>query len=67
MLIATENKSILVVEDIDCSIELQNRHAQALAVNHMVSNMNHMARPGINQGPQVIISFFNLIILITLG
>ncbi|GAY32962.1 hypothetical protein CUMW_274390 [Citrus unshiu] len=52
LLIATENKSLLVVEDIDCSIELQNRHAQALAVNPMVSNMNYTARPGINQGPQ---------------
>ncbi|KAK9177110.1 hypothetical protein WN944_029129 [Citrus x changshan-huyou] len=51
LLIATENKSLLVVEDIDCSIELQNRHAQALAVNPMVSNMNYTARPGINQGP----------------
>ncbi|KAH9696272.1 hypothetical protein KPL71_023117 [Citrus sinensis] len=53
LLIATENKSLLVVEDIDCSIELQNRHAQALAVNPMVSNMNYTARPGINQGPPV--------------
>ncbi|KAH9696277.1 hypothetical protein KPL71_023120 [Citrus sinensis] len=27
MLIATENKSILVVEDIDCSINLQDKHS----------------------------------------
>ncbi|XP_073267506.1 AAA-ATPase At3g50940-like [Populus alba] len=31
LLISTENKSVLVVEDIDCSIELQDRLAQARA------------------------------------
>lgn len=34
LLITTENRSILVVEDIDCSIELQNRLAEARARNH---------------------------------
>lgn len=33
VLIATENKSILVVEDIDCCIELQDRSTQARAAN----------------------------------
>lgn len=61
LLIATENKSLLVVEDIDCSIELQNRHAQALAVNPMVSNMNYTARPGINQGPQFQVTLSGLL------
>lgn len=32
LLISTENKSVLVVEDIDCSIELQDRLAQARAM-----------------------------------
>ncbi|KAJ9128791.1 hypothetical protein P3X46_033671 [Hevea brasiliensis] len=33
LLISTGNKSILVVEDIDCSIDLQNRIAEARALN----------------------------------
>ncbi|ESR36579.1 protein HYPER-SENSITIVITY-RELATED 4 [Citrus sinensis] len=33
ILIATENKSILVVEDIDCCIELQDRLSRARAAN----------------------------------
>lgn len=33
LLISTANRSILVVEDIDCSIELQNRLAEARAKN----------------------------------
>ncbi|EEF49439.1 ATP binding protein, putative [Ricinus communis] len=33
LLISTGNKSILVVEDIDCSIELQNRITEARALN----------------------------------
>ncbi|KAH8498264.1 hypothetical protein H0E87_017259 [Populus deltoides] len=32
LLISTENKSVLVVEDIDCSFELQDRLAQARAM-----------------------------------
>lgn len=46
LLISTANRSILVVEDIDCSIELQDRLAAARAVNPHSSN----------QGPQVTLS-----------
>lgn len=47
LLIATANRSILVVEDIDCSIELQDRLAkQARALNPFSSN----------QGAQVTLS-----------
>jgi len=49
LLISTENKSVLVVEDIDCSIELQDRLAQARAM--MPSRHN----PAYNQANQVII------------
>jgi chaperone BCS1 len=49
LLISTENKSVLVVEDIDCSIELQDRLAQARAM--MPSRHN----PAYNQVNQVII------------
>ncbi|KAK9184401.1 hypothetical protein WN943_024751 [Citrus x changshan-huyou] len=38
VLIATENKSILAVEDIDCSINLQGRHSQAKTLNPVNSN-----------------------------
>ncbi|CAK7329667.1 unnamed protein product [Dovyalis caffra] len=38
LLISTENKSILVVEDIDCTIELQDRLAQARAVKPLRPN-----------------------------
>ncbi|KAJ4716556.1 AAA-ATPase [Melia azedarach] len=48
VLIATENKSILVVEDIDCSIELQDR----LAKSESQSVHSMMFRPGYNKGPQ---------------
>lgn len=44
LLISTANRSILVVEDIDCSIELQDRLAAARATNPHSSN----------QGAQVI-------------
>jgi chaperone BCS1 len=49
LLISTENKSVLVVEDIDCSIELQDRLAQARA---MMPSRHH---PPYNQANQVII------------
>ncbi|XP_012067241.1 AAA-ATPase At3g50940 isoform X4 [Jatropha curcas] len=50
LLISTGNKSILVVEDIDCSIELHNRIAEARALN---PKLNHSY---INQGNQVTLS-----------
>ncbi|KAJ4716531.1 AAA-ATPase [Melia azedarach] len=48
LLIATENKSILVVEDIDCSIELGDRLAKARAVNF------DWSIAGYNQGAQIL-------------
>ncbi|XP_002313783.2 AAA-ATPase At3g50940 isoform X2 [Populus trichocarpa] len=50
LLISTENKSVLVVEDIDCSIELQDRLAQARA---MMPSRHH---PPYNQANQVTLS-----------
>ncbi len=45
LLIATANRSILVVEDIDCSIELQDRLAkQARALNPFSSNQGAQVR-----------------------
>ncbi|XP_037497439.1 AAA-ATPase At3g50940 isoform X3 [Jatropha curcas] len=44
LLISTENKSILVVEDIDCSIELQNRIAESRA--HTARLQNGYINPG---------------------
>ncbi|KAL5790961.1 hypothetical protein ACOSQ2_005849 [Xanthoceras sorbifolium] len=55
LLIATENRSILVVEDIDCSIELQDRlaaEARAAAIS-MTPNRD---KPGSNQGTKVNLS-----------
>ncbi|KAK9184407.1 hypothetical protein WN943_024757 [Citrus x changshan-huyou] len=54
LLIATENKSILVVEDIDCSIELQDRFAKAKATNAMDLNVIQPVM-NLNQVPQVIL------------
>ncbi|KAJ6346030.1 hypothetical protein OIU78_008639 [Salix suchowensis] len=53
LLISTENKSILVVEDIDCSIEIQDRLAQARAMT--ASRHNPAAFNQVNQ-PQVTLS-----------
>ncbi|KAJ6379546.1 hypothetical protein OIU76_016230 [Salix suchowensis] len=47
LLISTENKSILVVEDIDCSIEIQDRLAQARAMT--ASRHNPAAFNQVNQ------------------
>ncbi|KAH9696278.1 protein HYPER-SENSITIVITY-RELATED 4 [Citrus sinensis] len=55
LLIATENKSILVVEDIDCSIELQDRFAKAKATNAMDLNVIQPVM-NLNQVPQVTLS-----------
>jgi chaperone BCS1 len=55
LLISTANRSILVVEDIDCSIELQNRLSAARAANPMMFNSS-------NQGPQVIKVYYFFII-----
>lgn len=46
LLISTENKSVLVVEDIDCSIELQDRLAQARA---MMPSRHNPAYNQVNQ------------------
>lgn len=57
LLISTANRSILVVEDIDCTIELQDRLARARAVN---------ARPHyhpFNRGEQVKLISFLLFLL----
>ncbi|KAJ6757814.1 BCS1 AAA-TYPE ATPASE [Salix koriyanagi] len=48
LLISTENKSILVVEDIDCSIEIQDRLAQARAMTtsrHNPATFNQVNQP----------------------
>ncbi|KAJ4840080.1 hypothetical protein Tsubulata_042600, partial [Turnera subulata] len=41
LLVTTGNKSILVVEDIDCSIELQDRIAKAKAMNPIQRSHHH--------------------------
>ncbi|KAL3580666.1 hypothetical protein D5086_018501 [Populus alba] len=46
LLISTENKSVLVVEDIDCSFELQDRLAQARA---MMPSRHYLAYDQVNQ------------------
>ncbi|WCJ40948.1 P-loop containing nucleoside triphosphate hydrolases superfamily protein [Euphorbia peplus] len=51
LLISTANKSILVVEDIDCTIELQNRIAEARA-----SKSRSSSNQGYDQGNQVTLS-----------
>ncbi|KAJ6385924.1 hypothetical protein OIU77_028984 [Salix suchowensis] len=53
LLVSIENKSILMVEDIDCSIELQDRLAQARAMT--ASRHNPAAFIQVNQ-PQVTLS-----------
>ncbi|KAH7575048.1 hypothetical protein JRO89_XS02G0040000 [Xanthoceras sorbifolium] len=55
LLIATENRSILVVEDIDRSIELQDRLAAEARAAAIAMNPNRV-RPGLNQGNQVTLS-----------
>ncbi|KAL5790962.1 hypothetical protein ACOSQ2_005850 [Xanthoceras sorbifolium] len=55
LLIATENRSILVVEDIDCSIELQDRLAAEARAAAIAMTPNRV-RPGLNQGNQVTLS-----------
>ncbi|KAL5788657.1 hypothetical protein ACOSP7_005606 [Xanthoceras sorbifolium] len=55
LLIATENRSILVVEDIDRSIELQDRLAAEARAAAVAMNPNRV-RPGLNQGNQVTLS-----------
>ncbi|XP_065867543.1 AAA-ATPase At3g50940-like [Euphorbia lathyris] len=52
LLISTANKSILVVEDIDCSIELNNRIAEARS-SKTRSSSSHQ---GYDQGNQVTLS-----------
>lgn len=52
LLISTANRCILVVEDIDCSIEIQNRRAQARA---MYPQGNHQPRTEVKNW---LLSFF---------
>ncbi|KAG6761549.1 hypothetical protein POTOM_034777 [Populus tomentosa] len=60
LLISTENKSVLVVEDIDCSIELQDRLAQARAMmpsrQNPAYNQVNQAMNGNNQNTKAFIA-----------
>ncbi|KAB5541460.1 hypothetical protein DKX38_014434 [Salix brachista] len=53
LLVSIENKSVLMVEDIDCSIELQDRLAQARAM--MPSRHNPAAFNQVNQNGMVLL------------
>lgn len=59
LLISTANRSILVVEDIDCSIELQDRLEKARVMNPYPSHYHQQQGTQVRLLPFVIISVFN--------
>ena len=59
LLISTANRSILVVEDIDCSIELQDRLEKARVMNPFPSHYHQQQGTQVRLLLFVIISVFN--------